>query len=47
MERFQNKMQASSPVVARWNLHMQDLMEMVKDPETGQLLMLEQVFLHG
>ena len=39
--------QAKSPVVARWNVHMQDLMEMITDPATGQPLSLEQVFYHS
>jgi len=38
--------QGNSPVVAKWNIHMQDLMEMVKDPETDRPLQLEQVFYH-
>ena len=42
-----SKVQAESPVVAKWNIHMQDLMEMIKDPETGRPLPLEQVFYHA
>jgi len=40
------QVQANSPVVARWKIHMQDLMEMVTDPQTGRPLRLEQVFYH-
>jgi len=35
--------QAESPVVARWNVHMSGLMDMVKD-ESGAAARLETVF---
>jgi len=38
--------QANNPVVARWKVHMQDLMEMVTEPGTDRPLALEQVFFH-
>ena len=40
------KIQSESPVVAKWNIHMKDLMEMITDPRTGSPLRLEQVFFH-
>jgi len=46
-KQFALDVQAASDVVARWNVHMQDLMEMIKDPETGRPLVLEQVFYHA
>jgi len=39
--------QAESPAVAKWKIHMQDMMEMVTDPDTGRPLRLEQVFYHA
>ncbi len=39
------KVQNDSPVVAKWNEYMKDVMTMVFDKETGAQLMLEQVFL--
>lgn len=39
------KVQAESPVVARWNEYMKDVMEMEMDPETGAQPKLRQVFL--
>ena len=44
---FAGKVQAESPVVAKWKVHMQDLMEMITDPETGRPQSLEQVFYHA
>ena len=44
---FALEKQANSPIVAKWKIHMQDLMEMVTDPATGQPLKLEQVFTHN
>ena len=40
--------QAGSPVVDRWNIHMKDVMVMVMviDPRTGTAVQLKQVFLH-
>ena len=38
--------QAQSPVVARWNEYMKDVMVMDFDPETGTSVQLRQVFLH-
>lgn len=40
------QVQAASPVVARWNVYMQDVMEMEKDPASGSPLQLRQVFEH-
>ena len=39
------KVQAESPVVARWNDYMQDVLLMEMDPETGAQPLLRQVFL--
>ncbi len=39
------KVQASSPVVERWNEYMQDVMIMENDPETGAQPKLTNVFL--
>lgn len=38
--------QASSPVVQRWNAYMKDVMVMVMDPKTGTAVKLHQVFFH-
>lgn len=38
------KVQAESPVVARWNEYMKDVMVMEMDPETGAQPQLERVF---
>jgi len=38
--------QASSPVVDRWNSYMKDVMVMAIDSRTGTAVQLEQVFLH-
>lgn len=38
------RVQAESPVVARWNEFMQDVMTMQADPETGAQPLLKQVF---
>ncbi len=40
---YAEKVQAESPVVARWNVHMSGLMDMVKD-DTGATARLEKVF---
>ena len=40
------RIQAQSPVVARWNEYMKDVMVMERDPETGAQPQLKQVFLH-
>ncbi len=40
---YAEKVQAESPVVARWNVHMSGLMDMVKD-ESGAAARLETVF---
>ena len=37
-------MQASSPIVDRWNEYMKDVMEMERDPETGAQPRLVKVF---
>ena len=41
---YAEKVQAESPVVARWNVHMKDMMDMVKDDATGEPARLERVF---
>lgn len=41
------QVQAESPVVARWNVSMEGIMEMDGDPVTGKAYELKQVFLHG
>ncbi len=41
---FAAKMQAESPVVARWNEYMKDVMEMTLDEKTGAQPMLKEVF---
>jgi L-rhamnose mutarotase len=41
---FAAKTQAESPVVARWNEYMKDVMTMVFDPETGAQLKMTEVF---
>ena len=38
------KVQRESPVVARWNEYMKDVMDMDADPETGAQPKLKQVF---
>jgi L-rhamnose mutarotase len=43
---FAAKTQAESPVVARWNEFMKDVMVADIDPATGTAYQLEQVFLH-
>ena len=42
-----SRVQAESPVVARWNEYMRDVMRMEFDPRTGTAALLRQVFLHG
>lgn len=39
------KVQAESPVTARWNAYMEDVMTMEMDPETGAQPLMTQVFL--
>lgn len=41
---FAAKVQAESPVVARWNQYMEDVMEMELDPQTGAQPHLTEVF---
>ena len=41
------KVQRESEVVARWNVYMKDVMVMATDPQTDEVQMLKQVFLHG
>lgn len=43
---FAQKTQAQSPVVARWNAFMKDVMVMDIDPATGTIYRMEQVFYH-
>lgn len=38
------KIQSESPVVARWNEYMKDVMVMERDPDTGAQPLLQQVF---
>ena len=38
------KTQAESPIVARWNEYMEDVMEMDTDPETGAQPLLREMF---
>ena len=40
------RVQAESPVVARWNESMAGIMAMDADPVTGELIVPRQVFLH-
>ena len=42
---FAEKTQAQSTVVDRWNEYMDDVLELVMDPETGAQPMLRQMFL--
>lgn len=42
--KFAEKMQAESPVVARWNEYMKDILELSMDPKTGAQPKLMQVF---
>ena len=42
---FAERTQAQSPVVDRWNAYMQDVLELVMDPETGAQPKLAQIFL--
>lgn len=41
---FAEKVQAESPVVARWNTYMEEVLELEMDPETGAQPKLEPVF---
>jgi L-rhamnose mutarotase len=43
---FASGVQAGSPLVARWNEYMKDVMVTEFDPETGTHYQLEQVFFH-
>lgn len=38
------KVQAESPVVARWNIYMDDVMRMDADPETGAQPLMKKMF---
>ena len=38
------KVQAESPIVAKWNEYMEDVMEMDTDPETGAQPLLREMF---
>lgn len=42
---FAEKTQAQSPVVDKWNEYMQDVLDLVMDPETGAQPKMKQVFL--
>ena len=41
-----SRVQAESPIVARWNEYMREVMRMEFDPDTGTAVLLRQVFLH-
>lgn len=41
------KVQATSPVVDKWNAYMKEVMVMEIDPATGTAVQLKQVFFHG
>ena len=40
------KVQASSPVVDRWNVYMKEVMVMDFDPETGTSVQMKEIFRH-
>lgn len=42
--QFAGKIQAESPIVAKWNEYMKDVMDMPIDEDTGAQPLLEQVF---
>ena len=42
---FAEKTQAGSPVVDRWNDYMEDVLDLVMDPETGAQPKLKQMFM--
>ncbi len=44
---FAARAQAESPVVARWNAYMKDVMVMEFDPKTVTSVQLRQVFFHS
>lgn len=41
---FATKYQADSPVVQKWNVYMDDVLELVRDPKTGMQPKLAQMF---
>ncbi len=41
------KVQATSPIVGKWNAYMKEVMVMEIDPATGTAVQLKQVFFHG
>ncbi len=41
---FAERVQAESPVVARWEVYMKDVLELAMDPETGTQPKMIQVF---
>ena len=41
---FAEKTQAESPIVDKWNDYMQDVLELVMDPETGAQPKLQLMF---
>ena len=45
-EEYAAKVQAESPVVAKWNVYMDDVMKMEADPREGMDLIPTQVFYH-
>ena len=42
---FAEKTQAGSPIVDRWNVYMEDVLDLVMDPVTGAQPKLQQMFL--
>jgi L-rhamnose mutarotase len=42
---FAEKTQAGSPIVDRWNVYMQDVLELEMDPQTGAQPKMQQMFL--
>ena len=41
---FAEKTQANSPIVDKWNVYMDDVLELVMDPETGAQPKLQMMF---
>ena len=42
---FAEKIQAGSPIVDKWNVYMEDVLDLVMDPVTGAQPKLQQMFL--
>lgn len=43
--QYAEKTQAESPVVDKWNVYMEDILELVMDPVTGAQPKMKQVFM--